>query len=655
MNAGGNARLIGLRWLLPVAVAALVLLTVQFFNGRRQTEFPELVPIDGVLDITAVDLDNQVFGVSNNWAFYPNRLYTPQDFVSGTALDSRETGEARYGTYRLVIRAKPDQYYTLCSYSIDYSTTVFVNGRQILTFGTVADNAGESEPGIGYMTLPLYTGTSGELEIIYHYANFVHRDGGFIQPTYLSTPENIEAYKAGNDLVSLGLSGGMVILCLYFLLCGAVQRRAVFCLLAVCCLLIALRDQNFLLLHLLPPNTSWYFSYRLFISVSALLPGLLLLLLNSIYTGAVKRQIMLLYALIMAAAVALIILLPTIHLALICSIVWVLGLPVLGLLIWGAVRGQLRKKCFEPADILTAGGSAVLVVSVVLEGALVNSSSAVSRYGVAPSGMLVFILLVAVSVGLRSQRQEAALIESRSRSQLLEQMNSMHLDFFHQVAHELKTPLTVISGYAQLTGLQLAAGHITGETAENLKTIQTETLRLAEMVTRLMEYSYGQHSGTQFGTVEVAPLLESVQAVCTPMCLKNNNRIVVQGADCADIYGSRTILLQVFINLVVNANRHTSNGTITISASDQEHQEYVVFRTADTGSGIAPEHLPHLFEKGYSGDGSSGLGLSICREAVEAHGGMLEIEHTGPAGTVFAFTALRKERENNEHSASGGG
>ena len=50
-----------------------------------------------------------------------------------------------------------------------------------------------------------------------------------------------------------------------------------------------------------------------------------------------------------------------------------------------------------------------------------------------------------------------------------------------------------------------------------------------------------------------------------------------------------------------------------------------------------------MFDKGYSGDGGSGLGLAICREAVEAHGGMLDVERTGPEGTVFAFTVLRKE------------
>lgn len=267
------------------------------------------------------------------------------------------------------------------------------------------------------------------------------------------------------------------------------------------------------------------------------------------------------------------------------------------------------------------------------------------EHDIMPCGMLIFVLLIAVSISLQTQAQAAALAESRSRSELLEQMNAMNMDFLHQIAHELKTPLTVISGYAQLTGLQIATNHVSSEIPGNLKTIQQEAIRLADMVTKLMDYSYGRENEARFGTVEVGPLLESVRAICTPMCLKNGNHIVVSGEDCVDVYGNRGMLLQIFINLTVNANRHTKNGMITISASGTESKEYVVFRVADTGDGIDEELLPHVFDKGYSGDGGSGLGLAICREAVEAHGGMLDVERTGHEGTVFAFTVLRKEIE----------
>ena len=188
--------------------------------------------------------------------------------------------------------------------------------------------------------------------------------------------------------------------------------------------------------------------------------------------------------------------------------------------------------------------------------------------------------------------------------------------------------------------MQLAAHHISDETPGNLKTIQQEAQRLADMVTRLMEYSYGRKSELSFGRVIVPELLENVDAIAAPMCLKNGNTVKIAADSCADVHGNFEMLLQIFINLVVNANKNTQNGTIAIRASDMERDEFVLFRVEDTG--ISPEDLPHIFEQGFSASGSSGLGLTICREAVEAHGGEIWVERTGPEGTVFAFTVLKE-------------
>lgn len=139
------------------------------------------------------------------------------------------------------------------------------------------------------MTLPLFSGEDGEIEIIYQYSNYVHREGGFIQPTYISTPQNMENFKAGNNLVSLSVSGGLLFLMLYFMLSAAVQRKTDFLCLALCCLVMALRDQNFYNIHLLSPDFSWYIMYRIFIFVVMLLPASVLFLLKSIYSKATKQ------------------------------------------------------------------------------------------------------------------------------------------------------------------------------------------------------------------------------------------------------------------------------------------------------------------------------------------------------------------------------
>ena len=153
MDTTKNHKPTPLKWLLPVAAVVLIILTIQLLYSRRQNDLRELSPVDGVLDITGEDLSNEVINIVNSWDFYPNKLYTSEDFANGIPSTQEEedtgTGTIRYGTYRLVIKAPPRQYFTICSYSIDYSTRVFVNGVETYTSGQVADNAADSAPQSG--------------------------------------------------------------------------------------------------------------------------------------------------------------------------------------------------------------------------------------------------------------------------------------------------------------------------------------------------------------------------------------------------------------------------------------------------------------------------------------------------------------------------
>lgn len=629
--------------LLPLLLALLVILGLQYFAAQRQQRFQGLEPVDGVLDLTHVDVSETVYQVVNNWDFYPYELYDAQDFAQGAAqVQEPASNPVRYGTYRLVIQAPPNQYYTLCGFSIDYGTRVLVDGEEVYTCGVVSDNAQTAVPQVDYMTIPLFSGEDGQIEIIYQYSNFVHRDGGFIQPTYLSSPENIQALQRSNNLLSLTLSGGLVLLAVYFLLCSGVEKRVDFLALALCCLLMALRDQNFYNIHLLSPDVPWPIKYRVFILIVMLLPVSVLLLLKSLYPKATRHWPLVAYLCVAAVASALLFVLPTQDLVQVSTTVYYLSIPYLLYQLAGVALHYWKLRKLEGADVLTLVGFGLMLYALVYEALLTGQDNTVTHYGFAPFGTLAAVFCTAISIGLNVQAQQRAYAESRSRSQLLEQMNRMNLDFLHKVAHELKTPLTVISGYAQLTGMQLASNQLNQETPEHLKTIQQEAQRLANMVTRLMEYSYGSTREFTLGPVSVQDLLDKVCALSAPMCLKNNNQVECPSTSCPDIHGNAEILLQIFINLVVNANRHAQDGTITISARPTSHSQ-VLFQVTDTGSGIDPKILPHIFQQGYSGDQSSGLGLAICQEAVEAHGGKIWVESTGAEGTTFCFTIPQEE------------
>lgn len=96
------------------------------------------------------------------------------------------------------------------------------------------------------------------------------------------------------------------------------------------------------------------------------------------------------------------------------------------------------------------------------------------------------------------------------------------------------------------------------------------------------------------------------------------------------------MILQVLVNLCANASRHMNGGAVSVTV--KQSGDMAEFTVADTGEGIDPELLPHIFERGVSGDGKSGLGLPICKEVIESFGGEISIESEQGVGTRVIFT-----------------
>jgi signal transduction histidine kinase len=103
------------------------------------------------------------------------------------------------------------------------------------------------------------------------------------------------------------------------------------------------------------------------------------------------------------------------------------------------------------------------------------------------------------------------------------------------------------------------------------------------------------------------------------------------------VYGNDREFTQVIFNVLRNADTHTENGVVTICAELEEGLVRVA--VSDTGTGIAPELLPHVFERGVHGDkGGSGFGLAICQDIISAFDGKIWTESDGHSGTRAVFT-----------------
>jgi signal transduction histidine kinase len=140
-----------------------------------------------------------------------------------------------------------------------------------------------------------------------------------------------------------------------------------------------------------------------------------------------------------------------------------------------------------------------------------------------------------------------------------------------------------------------------------------------------------------------AELARDVVEMHTPLASPAGVELRLEvGPHVYDIWGDRNRLMRVFDNLIGNALKFTTNGghiTVTVAAGEQE----ILFSVADTGIGIAPESVAHVFDRFWQAAGrasrlGAGLGLPITRGIVEAHGGRIWVESTPGRGSTFFFT-----------------
>lgn len=224
----------------------------------------------------------------------------------------------------------------------------------------------------------------------------------------------------------------------------------------------------------------------------------------------------------------------------------------------------------------------------------------------------------------------------------LRQLERVRRDFVANVSHELKTPLTVISGVAET----LVDNSLTpDERSRFAEMITGNTRRMQRLVDDLLDLSRIESGGWRPApvAVDLPALVAEVFAAVRPRVAARDVALVSDlPSEAAAPYADPTALRQVISNLVDNAVRHTANGSVRVTARAEANG--VTIRVMDTGDGIAPEHLARIFERFYRVDtarsraeGGTGLGLAIVRHLVEAHGGTVGAESTLGTGTTISL------------------
>ena len=226
----------------------------------------------------------------------------------------------------------------------------------------------------------------------------------------------------------------------------------------------------------------------------------------------------------------------------------------------------------------------------------------------------------------------------------LRRLETVRRDFVANVSHELKTPLTSIAGYAETLANEPG---LDAQARRFAATIVSNAGRMQRLVDDLLDLSRIESGGwrPERQVVELEPAARESWSLLARRATANGLAFETDIEPAARVLSvDPEALRQILTNLLENAVRHTpSGGTIRVTATAK--RSGVVLAVTDTGIGIAPEHLPRIFERFYRVDparsrehGGTGLGLAIVKHLVEGHGGRVEAESTVGRGTVISMT-----------------
>lgn len=660
------------QWLLSVTVYLLAAVLVCVLVTRLCTVNFEVVNAQqpGLTDLTEFDFDNTVAQVAtestSSITIYAGVFYTPQDFtagnisVDGVLYDRTDGAQGNYGTLRMLLKLPPDEVYAIAAKNPSYAQRLFIDGKEYTAVGIPGDSAENAVPKTARF-VEAFMPQGETTEIIFHYSNFVHADGGGLYPVDIGHVGNIVRNEQLDIIRTTAVAAALTVIMLFFfglfLFFKSYKYLLWFSLVCAC---IAFRIVSPGILPILLPELSWALEIRLSYIDTCLMALSASLYIASLFPGAASKWAVRGFLAFCGGCVLFISLAPTtvftrypVELSLACiSFVGYLLLTVL----WRFLRGTLSSALSRPERRLLLIG--LMIFAALSAADIFAHQRALLLFGLPYQavGMTVFLFvnMLALVMGFSRTEQELSAVreserEIRETNRMLERLNRAKTDFLGNISHEMKTPLAVISNCAGTTLIQLHKNSMDENTERNLDDIQQEAVRLGRLVEQLMAVAVEKERQLTLTDTHAGTLLERAAAFCEPICWGHRNQITVECRPARiPLRVNTDAIFQVLLNLITNANRQAHNQVIAVLARVDREHDCAVFEVTDSGKGIPPDLLPHVFERGVSGNGGTGLGLAICKEIVQEHGGSMTIQ-SGSGGTTVCFTLpVGKENPSEE-------
>ena len=241
----------------------------------------------------------------------------------------------------------------------------------------------------------------------------------------------------------------------------------------------------------------------------------------------------------------------------------------------------------------------------------------------------------------------------------LRRLENMRRDFVANVSHELKTPITSIEGFAET--LLDGALESPEDARKFVGIIAKQSKRLHAIIEDLLALSRLEQENEQAELVLteekiINPLRRAIETCGLKAAEKKISiELVVPDDLTADL--NSPLLEQAITNLIVNAIKYSEEGGRLLVRAEQRDEEKIAIEVQDFGTGVAPQHLPRLFERFYRSDaarnrklGGTGLGLAIVKHIVQAHGGEVGVISEVGKGTTFTILLYKEKHDENTNT-----
>ncbi|HOZ56031.1 MAG: Non-motile and phage-resistance protein [Parcubacteria group bacterium ADurb.Bin316] len=242
---------------------------------------------------------------------------------------------------------------------------------------------------------------------------------------------------------------------------------------------------------------------------------------------------------------------------------------------------------------------------------------------------------------------EKATKELKDANEKLKKLDESKSEFISIASHQLRTPLTVVKGYVSMI-LEGSFGKISATQRDSLDKVYQSNERLIHLVENLLNLSRIESGRLQFKyeTMNLETVVDSVFEELTSKAKEKKLKFEYKkpAKPLPKVVIDQEKIRQVIMNLIDNSIKYTAKGSVTVSV--KKEADNIEFCVSDTGMGVDPDDIPHLFQKFQRGTGTflvhtegTGLGLYVAREMIEQHKGKIWVESKGKnKGSKFIFT-----------------